>query len=107
MTHCKTGTDLLICRTMQGLTQGQLSLRTGLTSLCIKDYETTGRKLPDCLIEHLGSFLDESLIAEGRRQQDQVYVITVTGMTEFQFTQKMKGIGKYVVDCKRTEQVDP
>lgn len=101
-----TGTDLLVARTLCGLTQGQLATRSKLTALSIKDYETSGRDLPGWVVEQLADHISWTNRAEGRRQQAQKYVITVTGMTEFQFRQKLKGWGKYVAGVVRTESIE-
>ena len=91
-----TGRDLRISRCLAQMTQGQLAHYARVSVPTIKDYECTERRLPEWLVDSIGDALDWGRRAEGELQCRKVHVITVTGLLDWQFEQKLKGLGKYV-----------
>lgn len=103
----KTGRDLRVARSMAELTQGQLGVKASMSDKTIKAWETTESTVPQWAVDRLGDILDWPTSEQVAEQLDRRFLVSIGGLTDWQFKQKLKGLGKYVEGVVIVGEYDP
>ncbi len=87
------------------MTQGQLGIRARIPAKTLQNWEAKEQDIPEWAIERISDILEWPTAAEKWDETDHVYIVTLAGLTPFQFDQKLRYLGKYVessFEVKRT-----